>query len=902
MVLLIKSMTGSAQPVSFVYYSDLLQPVSGYVPFSDCAVDMNGDQLDDVVRVGNKGLYIDYQQLDGSYNQRFFAFPIQSPPDWSICAGDLDNNGYTDLLFGNGSAASFVKANETGTMYSESVMPGYILSQRSTLADINNDGWLDGFVCHDLGQSVPYRNDGFGNMSRDTNLIHTANRPGSYSAIWVDYDNDRDIDLYITKCEVGALPGDIDRTNLLYRNNGDGTFTENGMEAGLDDNAQSWSTVFEDFDNDGDMDAFIVNHDFQNRLFRNNGDGTFTDVINGSGIKSDDLGAWENAAGDFNNDGFIDIFSQLQNELYLGQGDLTFTGMEAPVMPGAIADLNHDGYLDVYRNSQVWLNAPNGHHWIKTSLFGIISNRNGIGARIEIYGPWGIQTREVRSGQSYSPMSSLNTHFGLGQNDLVDSLIVYWPSGMITRLFELAADSLYLIPEKPCMRASSMALVDGSTSICPGDTTFLIAPPGFTSYLWSDHHNKQVDPVIHPGHYFGILEDSDGCASLTQPIVIADVVDIPPKIYAPEGNSICQGDTLLLTATEGENYLWSNGVANTQTLPVTETGDYSVSTDALCFEGQWTSDPFHIEVLKADAPVVEDVVIVSGDSVLLSAEGVNCQWYDQPVGGTLLGTGSTLQTMPINGATAYYVESHHLFPGGIQTGGKLDTTGHGGLPSQGGYLEFESWEPFTLHSVTVYVPSDGPLGTRFVQLWSADSLLATKRFELEPGANTLILDFFIPVGSFTLHCQQGNLWRNVGGLTYPYPLGDVGQINTSSFGDDYYYYFYDWQIQTDDVECVSSRSVVNVILSSDYTPTSVPQLQLYPNPTTGVLQIWGDLPALQEVQLVLTDRHGSIYFDQTYRGAFPFAMDISSLPIGLYFLQMTTPDWNQTMKVMKANQ
>ena len=232
-------------------------------------------------------------------------------------------------------------------------MPGYILSQRSTMADINNDGWLDGFVCHDLGQSVPFRNDGFGNMVPDTNLIHTANRPGSYSAIWVDYDNDVDIDLYITKCEVGAVPGDPDRTNLLYQNNGDGTFSEKGSEAGLNDNAQSWSTVFEDFDNDGDMDAFIVNHDFQNRLFRNNGDGTFTDVINTSGINADDLGTWENAAGDFNNDGFVDIYAQLQNELYLGHGDLTFTGMDAAVMPGAIADLNNDGFLDIYHNSQV---------------------------------------------------------------------------------------------------------------------------------------------------------------------------------------------------------------------------------------------------------------------------------------------------------------------------------------------------------------------------------------------------------------------------------------------------------------------------------------------------------------------------------------------------------------------
>ena len=87
-------------------------------------------------------------------------------------------------------------------------------------------------------------------------------------------------DLYLTKCLGGALPGNPARTNLLYRNNGNGTFTERGAEAGLNDNAQSWSTAFEDFDNDGDFDAFIINHDEGNRLMQNNGSGIFTNIIN----------------------------------------------------------------------------------------------------------------------------------------------------------------------------------------------------------------------------------------------------------------------------------------------------------------------------------------------------------------------------------------------------------------------------------------------------------------------------------------------------------------------------------------------------------------------------------------------------------------------------------------------
>jgi hypothetical protein len=443
-------------------------------------------------------------------------------------------------------------------------------------------------------------------------------------------------------------------------------------------------------------------------------------------------------------------------------------------------------------------------------------------------------------------------------------------------------------------------LIEGSTSICPGDSAGLAAPPGFSTYLWSDNQTGQVISVINPGHYFGILQDSNGCASLTQPIDIQGVVDIPPKIFSPEGNTICQGDTLMLIATEGKNYLWSNGVTDTQILPVTETGDYTVATDALCFDGQWTSNLLHIEALSATPPEVEDVVIVSGDSVLLTADGVNCQWYDQPVGGTLLGTGSNLQTIPITGATTYYVESHHFYPGGIQSGGKLDTTGQGGLPTQGGYMLFESWESFTLHAVTVYVPSEGPLGTRFIQLWSADSLLATKHFELEPGKNTLLLDFLVPVGSFSLHCQQGNLWRNAGELTYPYALGNVGQINTSSFGDDYYYYFYDWQIQRNDVECISARSPVNVLISGTHENYHDKEILVFPNPSANTIHVLlpDRLQAAQEFRVV--DGYGRVVIRQNISGQKSFQINLGHLPPARYVLQVIGDDFLATQKIIKT--
>ncbi len=889
----------AAQPVAFFLKSSLLHSVSGFTAYSDCAVDMNGDQLDDVVRIGNKGLYIDYQHHDGSFSQKFFSILIQSPPSWSICAGDLDNNGYNDLLFADSASVSFVTANEIGSGYKENVMASTIFCQRSTLADINNDGWLDGFVCDDDDQSIPFRNDGQGNMSPDTNLIHTADRPGNYAAIWTDYNNDGDIDLYVTKCLGGALPGNINRTNLLYRNNGDGSFSEVGALAGLDDNAQSWSTVFEDFDNDGDFDAFIINHDFQNRLFRNNGDGTFTNVIAASGINANDLGAFENASGDFNNDGFIDIYSDLQNELYLGKGDLTFSGQDVPLKVGAIADLNNDGFLDLYHNSQLWLNKGNSNHWLKVAPLGISGNRNGIGARIEIYGEWGMQVRELRSGQSYTPMSSLNAHFGLGQNGHVDSLKVRWPSGIVTTLENISVDTLLVVPEVSCLLSSSLLSIDGDTSICPGDTTQLLAPDGFLIYLWSNNQTGQSISVAHEGNFFVIGMDSSGCASLSQTIEIELVEDVLPVIFSPKGTVICKGDTLILTASSSEHYTWSDGTTDIQTLNVTEAGIYTVATDAICFQGQRVSAPFEVMVLPSLPPLVSDVVIGQGDSILLTAMGENCQWYEQAKGGNLLATGPMFQTMPLSQSTTYYVESHHIYPGEIQFGGKLDTAGTGGIPTQSGYLLFETWEPFKIHSVTVYLPPGAPLVNRFVQLYKGDALVAFKQFPVQTGLNELDLNFDVSVGQFSLRCPLGKLWRDTGQLNYPYPIGDVGQITSSSFGENYYYYFYNWKIQKPNFECVSERAVANVSVTGIYEPVNAPLLNVFPNPSDGLFFVEIKDASAEATFFRLLDANGSVLLTQLLVSAHFFQLDLNKLPAGFYLLQVFGDVFFQTRAILK---
>lgn len=411
-------------PVDYV-----AQPFAGSSTIC-CVTDMDGDYLDDIVTVSNSQINVYSQKTSGGFTTNTYPLTVNNTPDWSIASGDYDKNGFNDLVLGNGSRVSVVKANATGTGYTITQYPQNIFTQRTNFVDINNDGDLDLWACHDVAQSHAYRNDGAGNLTFDISLMPTLPVGGNYQSQWSDLDNDGDIDMYLSKCRGSAPAGDPQRINLYYKNNNDGTFTEAGEAAGINDGAQSWSTAIEDYDNDGDLDILLSNISDTNKLYRNNGDGTFTDIYATTGIEAE-VGSWELQAADFDNDGWIDFLWQNGKELYINNGDMTFTGYDLPFNEGAIGDLNHDGFLDVQYGNTIYTNTPNGNNWLTVELQGLQSNANGIGARVEIYGAWGKQIREIKSGNGFSHQSTLNAHFGLGTATAIDKIIVRWPSGIV---------------------------------------------------------------------------------------------------------------------------------------------------------------------------------------------------------------------------------------------------------------------------------------------------------------------------------------------------------------------------------------------------------------------------------------------------------------------------------------
>ncbi|MFZ1687357.1 MAG: FG-GAP-like repeat-containing protein [Flavobacteriales bacterium] len=856
-----------------------------------CVVDMNGDHLDDVVRMNGPQLTIAYQQTGGGFVQGSFA-TTQSNNLRSLCAGDLDNNGYNDICIGDSSHVSFLYANNTGTSYFNLYYPDPIHSQRNTMADVDNDGQLDAFVCNLDGQSRPYRNSG-GLVGADQSLINTLAAAGNSAAIWCDYDADGDADLYITKGLDGALPGSPERVNLLYRNDGGGTFTEVGLAAGIADDEQGGSTLFEDFDNDGDFDAFIKNVAGQNRFMLNNGNGTFTDIIGSTGIYPLAFGIDEILAADFDNDGWVDLILPSPTGTYRNNGDLTFSLMASVPNNGGVGDLNDDGWLDLVFGFNIYFNNGGTNHWVKVELDGLQSNNNGIGSRIELYGSWGRQIHEVRSGEGFAHMNSLHAHFGIGSATAIDSMVVRWPSGTVTHVPQPAIDQLHVIPEAECIGAPAVIQSIGNTVLCVGQTVTLEATAPYSIYAWS---NGAITPTItidQPGDYSLVAYDANNCIAQSNVLTIQVQTAEIPEITVNGGTTFCEGFPVELVSSVATNIEWSNGLSD-QTILADVGGTYTVTSAGPC--GVFTSAPVEMIMNPAPAvPVANDVSIPAPGVATLSATGDSILWYDALGATTSIGSGNIWDTPFLNSTTSFWCEENAMYGGSLETGGKPDNSGGGGLPASGAYVWFNATEPFTILEVTVYALSDG---MRTIQLCdSSGAVLQTININILTGTQVLALDFDVPVGNYlSLRLPQANLYRNNSGVSYPYAIGMVGTMFDTPFGTSYYYYFYNWQIQKAVMLCPSAREEVVVTVGPvGMSETGAPQLGVHPVPSTDALHVEG---VLVNDRLRLTDALGRVVLERMAKDQGSMVIDVSAFPAGNYSLVVVGTERTVSRKVV----
>jgi hypothetical protein len=262
--------------------------------------------------------------------------------------------------------------------------------------DYDNDGFLDLFVANEQGQNnFLFHNNGDGTFTRITSGGIVNDGGASYGCSWGDYDGDGFLDLFVAN---------LNQNNFLYHNNRDGTFTRITSGSIVNDGGASQGCAWGDYDNDGRLDLFVANRNQKNFLYHNDGNGAFTAITNGAMVN--DIGySWSPAWVDYDNDGFLDLFvangpvsGAGQNIfLYRNNGDGSFTRITtgAAVNDGAASDscawgdYNNDGFLDLFvsnlndQNNLLYRNDGNRQQLAaRFECVGQRSNRSGIGAKV----------------------------------------------------------------------------------------------------------------------------------------------------------------------------------------------------------------------------------------------------------------------------------------------------------------------------------------------------------------------------------------------------------------------------------------------------------------------------------------------------------------------------------------
>lgn len=891
---------------SFTNNSALLENTNITSGVAIGVTDMNGDKLDDIIRLNNgSNLFLEYQTADGHFTSYNFG---EVPQDaWSLCAADVDGDGLTDLMIGGAyDNVKLIRTDENGVMFSTTLPDPGTFVQGSNFIDINNDGLVDYFACHDDGESNIWQNSGNGAFVLANDWIDMSSNSGNYGSVWTDIDNDGDNDLYIAKCRQGVNdPSDPRRINQLFLNDGNNNYYEASEAANLKIGAQSWTADFQDIDNDGDMDCFITNHDVPSQLLLNDGAGVFTDITNTSGVMVEGLPI-QGMMRDFDNDGFVDIIVGGDTyQFFHNNGDLTFTEMfdvldDDDMLTYGLGDLNNDGYVDFiggygepFNNptgieDKLWLNDGGDNNFLGVDLIGTVSNPNGIGARIEVYGDWGMQIREVRAGESYGIMNSLKQYFGLGTSTSIDSIVVAWPSGITDMYPNLEVNKCITLIEDNCITPDVAISINGPTTLCAGETVELVAPDGYT-YTWSNGITSQNLLVDIEGTYFVTVDDGSGCIGISAPVTITETPDETPAVEASGSLNICEGESVTLTSSEAAAYSWSTG-DQTQSITITEAGEYSVTIPGVCSD--FTSEIMTVQTFVAPNPDVMGDIIPAPGVATLTSTGTNPQWFSEPTGGTTIGAGNEFM-IDITENTTFYVEDLYRFADPIFYAGKTDNAGGGNQnsPQFNGYQIFDAYEPFTILSIKTYAYG---AGERTFQLTNSQGEILQSLSAIIPdGESRVELDFEVPemTGLILRTADDPSLFRNDGGVNYPYDLDGLGAITTSNYGEEYYYYFYDWEIQEKGTECLSERISVEAIIDETLSSSNLEfenNLTIIPNPSKGFVNLHLTKEIAKDAIVVIYDISGTKVHSSTITanqgGMYP--IDLGELAKGLYIIKL----------------
>jgi len=903
---------------------------------SVAVVDWNGDGLDDIVRLKNgHEVYVEINRPDSTFQTIIFG-DMGNSSAWSMGVADIDKNGFKDIVAYTSGSIKLMMISDSGTTGTLSVLPGSnFFAQNLTFGDFNNDGWIDLFACDDNAPSHIFMNDGAGVLLPATNNVINFYLPGSdnsgnYGSTYIDFDNDGDLDLYIAKCRQGVSnPADPRRIDVLFVNNGDGTYTERAAEFGVANRWQTWTASFGDIDNDGDLDLMATNHDYMSQIFENDGSGHYTDITGSTLFNISGITPIESVMEDFDNDGFIDILvSGSASILWKNNGNKTFTATWYQGMASfAIGDLNRDGRIDVYgsyaqlyttpgfQDDVLWMNASApANNYLTVELNGVISNPGAIGARATLYGDWGKQIREVRSGESYGTVNSSMLHFGLGTATEIDSLVIHWPSGISETVIAPLVDQFIKITENECISLQFAMQTIGETTICEGEPVIIstsISATELYNYLWSNGDTTASITITSPGEYnVSVSEAGNNCTTISNTVIIGAFPDETPQITVSGELNFCGGETVILSGPDSlSSWLWSNG-DTTQTILVSESGAYSLSVVGVCHE--YTSGEIVVNVTTPELPVADDIIITQPGTAILNAAGSDIVWFDQPVAVTIVATGNSFETPEVTTTATFYAASTITTGGEDFSGGLVNHSGsdYSADPNSNAKMQFDVAENCTLKSVTVMTDTPGnrkielrnPAGDLInsVTVNIIDSMEVVLDFPLFPGTDyTLGTDGSINLLIPGVNALGPRLKRNNAGtgVAYPYPVGDLLSITggfTGAVVTDFYFYFYNWKIENESGICYSDLVPVTVTVDD---PTGITALtsdiKVFPNPANDYVSV---STADAEASATLFDQQGRIVSSKPVgkNGM----MAIGDFASGLYNLRISTVAGVKVMKLV----
>jgi len=447
--------------------------------------------------------------------------------------------GKENCLYENQGGGTFVKNTSAGPPVSDAINSAGV-----GWGDYNNDSWLDLFVSNGYKGSTEntlYRSDGDGTFTSVTgiDLVSSANATGIAGFAWADYDNDGDLDLFT------ASSGGTDAAkNFLWRNDGNNVFTKIAIFDAGNSQACSWG----DYDNDGDLDLYITNYgepeeeQEENFLYRNDGSDTFTKMTPAQvgDIVNDALVSKGSAWGDIDNDGDLDMFvatpgpadEGYKNCLYINDGSGYFTRNTTSVVRDAdwgfgtaMADFNNDGFLDIFLcrsyDNVLYKNVEpqngNSNRWLVVELEGTSSNKSAIGAKVRARATvnsqeiW--QMREVSSQTGYGSQNSLRVHFGFGSStglakaaaSTISELRVEFPSGKVVTKTNVATNQILSISESEAPIAVKLASFEAT-----------LAADGFVHLHW-----RTASEMNTAGFYVQKSQSESGPYKRIHPLMIA---------------------------------------------------------------------------------------------------------------------------------------------------------------------------------------------------------------------------------------------------------------------------------------------------------------------------------------------------------------------------------------------